>query len=141
MHMDSPRAPLVLVVDDDDLLRELLTTRLMLAGYETCQASNGREGLDAIERYEPAAVVLDINMPVMDGFGVLEALNASSRIDSLPIMMLTARNQSEDVQRGLQMGARDFMTKPFSDAVFLSRIARLLRRRVSPTALSAATSR
>jgi DNA-binding response OmpR family regulator len=125
----SPSAPAgrVLVVDDDLMMRELLTTRLVLAGFETLQARNGREALQVIAQLRPTAMVLDINMPELDGFGVLEHLNRAGLIDDLRVIVLTARNQAADVRRALDLGARDFLTKPFSDAQFLTRIARLLR--------------
>ena len=117
----------MLVVDDDLMMRELLTTRLAIAGYETFQARDGHEALKLIVEVRPAAMVLDINMPELDGFGVLEHLNTMGLIDSLRVMVLTARNQAADVRRALDLGARDFLTKPFSDAQFLARTARLLR--------------
>ncbi len=125
----SPRgsSARVLVVDDDLMMRELLTTRLSLAGYETFQARDGREALQLITEIRPAAIVLDINMPEIDGFGVLQHLNKAGLIDEMRIIVLTARNQAADVRRALDLGARDFLTKPFSDAQFLTRIARLLR--------------
>ncbi len=124
-----PRGPAerVLVVDDDLMMRELLTTRLSLEGYETYQARDGREALRLIAEVRPAAIVLDINMPEIDGFEVLRHLNKRRLIEEVRVIVLTARNQTADVRRALDLGARDFLTKPFSDAQFLARIARLLR--------------
>ncbi|PZQ58135.1 MAG: response regulator [Phenylobacterium zucineum] len=118
----------ILVVDDDLMMRELLATRLTIAGYETFLARDGREAINALREQRPAAMVLDINMPVLNGFGVLEHLDASGSIDSVAVMVLTARNQTADVKRALQLGARDFLTKPFDDNQLLTRVARLMRR-------------
>jgi DNA-binding response OmpR family regulator len=125
--MPSGPAGRVLVVDDDMMMRELLTTRLSLAGYETSQARDGREALRLIAEVRPAAIVLDINMPEIDGFEVLRHLNKACLIDEVRVIVLTARNRAADVRRVLDLGARDFLTKPFSDAQFLARVARLLR--------------
>lgn len=125
--LPSGPAGRVLVVDDDLMMRELLTTRLSLAGYETFQARNGRDGLRLVAELRPAAMVLDINMPELDGFGVLEQLKSAGLLKDLRVLVLTARNQTADVRRALDLGARDFLTKPFSDAQFLARTARLLR--------------
>ncbi|MEW5684868.1 MAG: response regulator [Pseudomonadota bacterium] len=118
----------ILVVDDDLMMRELLATRLAIAGYETFLARDGREAINALREQKPAAMVLDINMPVLNGFGVLEHLDASGAIDTVAVMVLTARNQTADVKRAMQLGARDFLTKPFNDSQLLTRVARLMRR-------------
>jgi DNA-binding response OmpR family regulator len=117
----------ILVVDDDLMMRELLTTRLSLAGYETFQARDGREAIDALRRQRPAGMVLDINMPGFSGFDVLHHLDDSGVIDSLAVMVLTARNQIDDVRRAMDLGARDYLTKPFDDVQLLARVARLMR--------------
>ncbi|MET0293595.1 MAG: response regulator [Phenylobacterium sp.] len=119
-------APRVLVVDDDALLRELLITRLTLGGYQTFWAGDGFEALQRCSEVRPNAVVLDMNMPRLDGFGFLE------RLPTMPgpaprVMVLTARNQSADVQKAIKLGAHDFLTKPFDEKLFLQRVARLLR--------------
>jgi two-component system OmpR family response regulator len=131
-------APRILVVEDDPMMRELITTRLALAGYETFQARNGHEALEKVASIRPAAMILDINMPELDGFRVLETLRATGGVERVRIMVMTARNQTADVRRAVSLGARDFMTKPFDDARFLARVARLMRRTSSPPGASAA---
>jgi DNA-binding response OmpR family regulator len=118
----------VLVVDDDLMMRELLATRLAMAGYETFLAKDGQDAIRALREQRPDAMVLDINMPVLNGFGVLEHMQASGTVDSVAVMVLTARNQVADVRRAMSLGARDFLTKPFSDTQLLARVARLMRR-------------
>ena len=124
MWRDPPR---VLVVEDDPLVLELITTRLGLAGYQTFHARDGREGLRRLREVSPGCMVLDINMPKCDGFEVLRDMCASGHIKRVPTMVLTARNRPEDVKLAISLGARDFMTKPFNDQQLLARVARLLR--------------
>lgn len=119
--------PRILVVDDDPMLLELLTVRLDLAGYQAHGARNGREALDRVRDERFAAMVLDINMPEIDGFEVLRRLGTQGVLAALPVMVLTARHDGADVRAAVQLGARDFMAKPFDDRLFLQRIARLLR--------------
>lgn len=122
------KGPKVLVVEDDAALRDLLMTRLTLAGYEAFEARNGEEALERIVDIRPDAMVLDINMPRVDGFAVLETLRARGIAKSLRIMVLTARNQSDDVRRAIALGAHDYLAKPFKDVLFLVRMARLVRK-------------
>ena len=117
----------VLVVDDDPFILELILTRLTLAGFRTFSARDGQEALMRISDVRPAAMVLDINMPRLDGFGVLRHMAASSH--RVATMVLTARNQPQDVQTAISLGARDYLSKPFRDEQLLSRVARLLRKR------------
>ncbi len=132
-HANEPLSQsTILVVDDELMMRELLTTRLGVAGFHPLQARNGQEALVMIGQSRPAAMVLDINMPGLDGFGVLESMRRNGQIGHVKVMVLTARNQTADVRRAIALGARDFLTKPFSDNIFLARIERLLRSRPAP---------
>jgi two-component system OmpR family response regulator len=115
----------ILIVEDDPMMAELIRTRLDLAGYRTVLARDGYEGLDRLRDHKPDAMLLDINMPRLDGFGVLEQMKRLG--NRTPTMVLTARNQSADVQQAIKLGARDFLTKPFEDFKLLSRVARLVR--------------
>jgi len=124
------RRPRVFIAEDDATILDLLRTRLELAGYETVWARDGREALPAIQAAQPAGVILDIGLPLMDGFEVLTRLQAMPACRDIPVMMLTARHAAADVRRALDLGARDFLTKPFSDAILLARVARLVRGRV-----------
>jgi DNA-binding response OmpR family regulator len=120
-----PSSPRVLVVEDDAGIREIVRIRLRSVGYEVETARTGYEGLSKIKTWRPSAVVLDINMPELDGFGVLEALaEAAART---PILVLTARQAADDVRRAIGLGAKDYLAKPFSEAQLLARVARLLR--------------
>ena len=118
----------MLVVDDDPFLIELIMTRLAIADYEVRGA---RDGLDAIQRladFRPEAMVLDLNMPRMDGFGVLAHMQANGLTNKTLTMVLTARNAAEDVSRAIQLGAKDYLSKPFKDDQLLQRVGRLFAR-------------
>ena len=123
----------VLVVDDDPLVLELVTTRLDLAGYQTLQARDGFEAMERLKGATPSAMILDINMPGLDGFGVLRSIGQSGLLARIPTMVLTARNQPADVQKAISLGASDFLAKPFKDELLLARVARLLRRPQAPS--------
>jgi len=124
----AERARRVLVVDDDPHIVELIVTRLGLAGFETHAARDGNEAIQRLTQFRPEAMVLDINMPVLDGFGVLAHMQANGLSARTPTMVLTARNNAGDVARAVQMGARDYLSKPFNDALLLQRVRRLLSR-------------
>jgi DNA-binding response OmpR family regulator len=117
----------ILVAEDDGGVRELIRTRLSDAGYDTHTAKNGVEALMRVGELRPDAMVLDINMPEMDGFGVLEVLRDAPDATRLPVLVLTARHAADDVRRAVGLGAKDYLTKPFNDAQLLARVARLLR--------------
>jgi two-component system OmpR family response regulator len=120
--------PRIFVAEDDPATLELILIRLNVAGYVTAHARDGEEAVKGIVRTRPAALILDVNMPRVDGFGVMRALRDNPAISSkLPIMVLTARTSPEDVTRAIQLGARDFLSKPFNDTQLLDRVARLLR--------------
>ncbi|HET6972073.1 MAG TPA: response regulator [Phenylobacterium sp.] len=127
----------ILVVDDDPYLLELITTRLELAGYDTRAARDGRQAIERLADFRPEAMVLDINMPVLDGFGVLAHMRAQGLTARTPTMVLTARNNAGDVARAVECGARDYLSKPFKDEQLLARVARLLRVRPEAGAVSA----
>lgn len=135
----NARATRIFIAEDDRNLLELLTTRLSLAGYETSFGRDGWEALDGIHSTRPAAIVLDVNMPRLDGFSVLRHLRKSPAVANIPVMMLTARNAPGDIKEALAQGAKDYLAKPFNDAVLLARVARLLRPRavVPPAATNA----
>ncbi|MFN9927849.1 MAG: response regulator transcription factor [Phenylobacterium sp.] len=118
----------VLVVDDDSAIRELITTRLDLAGFDTRTARDGSHALQRLMEFRPEAMVLDINMPVMDGFGVLNAMRARGDTSRVPILVLTARNAVEDVREAIALGARDYLSKPFRDDLLIQRVNRLFAR-------------
>jgi DNA-binding response OmpR family regulator len=115
----------ILSADDDPQLLRLVTRNLQLEGYEVLAASDGKEALELIEAHMPELILLDVMMPKVDGFAVLERVREFS---SVPIIMLTARGQDQDKIRGLDLGADDYLTKPFSVDELLARVRAVLRR-------------
>ena len=122
----------LLVVDDDPMILELLVTRLEIAGYRVTTARDGHEALKRIADGHPHAMILDVNMPRLDGFSVLRHLKSAGRITTLPVMVLTARYQASDVQEAILLGAKDFLAKPFKDNQLFLRVERLLRSSPQP---------
>jgi len=115
----------ILIADDDHDLLELVGFALAQAGFVTIKAADGRAALDSFEREGPDLVVLDINMPRATGFEVCAQIRTRSNV---PVMMLTARGEEEDVVRALELGADDYLTKPFSPRTLVARIRAVLRR-------------
>jgi two-component system response regulator MprA len=116
----------VLVVDDEPALRDALESSLAFEGYEVATASDGVEALDAIAENKPDLVLLDIMMPRMDGLTAVRRLR--SRGDNVPVLMLTARDAVGDRVTGLDVGADDYLAKPFELDELLARVRALLRR-------------
>jgi two-component system OmpR family response regulator len=121
----------VLVAEDDEGIRSILRTRLQAAGYEVLAARNGLEALQRIKSWRPDAVVLDVNMPEMDGFTVLKSLQDAAG-GPPPTLILTARHAADDVKMAIGLGAKDYLAKPFSEGQLLARVARLLRHAPPP---------
>jgi DNA-binding response OmpR family regulator len=120
--MNEPR---VLVVDDDDDIRNLVRTLLERTGVVVRDAPNGREGLREFHAWRPDLVILDVNMPELDGWSVLERIRDMSEV---PVLMLTARGEELERVRGLRSGADDYVVKPFGRQELVARIQALLRR-------------
>lgn len=118
----------VLVVDDDRDIRELVAMKLKLDGIEVLEAANGRIALDVLEQHHVDLVVLDLMMPVMDGIAACRAIREREEWKNLPVIMLTARAQSDDVELGFGIGATDYVAKPFSPRELLSRVRGTLAR-------------
>ena len=123
----------ILVIDDEEDIRLVVTTRLERAGYATIVAADGREGLRHFYNERPDLVILDVAMPEMDGWQVLERLR---EVSNVPVLMLTAAAQERDKVRGLRGGADDYITKPFSGEEFLARVEAALRRASAPPEIS-----
>jgi two-component system, OmpR family, response regulator len=124
-----PDAPTILLVDDEDAVQKLLTYPLEREGFRVVSARDGEEALDRFAEVSPDLVVLDIMLPRIDGLEVCKRLRARSTV---PIIMLTARDDELDKVVGLELGADDYITKPFSIREFRSRVRALLRRAKLP---------
>ncbi|WP_411152757.1 response regulator [Streptomyces sp. A30] len=115
----------VLVAEDDEMQAELIRRSLLAEGHTATVVHDGRAALDAARRLRPDLVVLDLMLPVIDGFGVCRVLR---RDDDVPVLMLTARATEDDLLLGLELGADDYMTKPYSPRELMARIRTVLRR-------------
>jgi two-component system KDP operon response regulator KdpE len=122
--MTRPK-PLILVVDDDADIRRSLSRELALAGYDTLTAADGVEGRELFEHHRPDLVVTDVAMPRADGFAVISAVR---RTDRTPVLVLSVRGEEEDKVRALDLGADDYVTKPFYLRELLARVRTQLRR-------------
>src|SRR3954452_22827787 len=119
----------ILIVDDDPAIRDSLSKELRAAGYATPTAADGSEGMTAFQAQVPDLVLTDLAMPRSDGFELIAAIRASSRV---PIIVLSVRGADPDKVRALDLGADDFVTKPFSVAELQARIRSQLRRTTAP---------
>ena len=115
----------ILIVEDDHNISELLQLYLNNEGYQTVIANDGGEGIDQFRKFQPDLVLLDIMLPVMDGWGVLRTIRQDSQT---PVIMLTAKGETTDKGSGLKQGADDYITKPFEMKEVLARIEAVLRR-------------
>lgn len=122
--------PLILVVDDDPSIRQTLVRELALSGYDPLAASDGVEGQEIFERSRPDLVITDLAMPRADGHAVIAAVR---RVDQTPVIVLSVRGEEEDKVRALDLGADDFVTKPFSLRELLARVRTQIRRRLGAT--------
>jgi DNA-binding response OmpR family regulator len=115
----------ILIIDDDTRLSAMLSDYLTAAGYQTRTAETGNSGLQSIARTTPDAVILDVMLPDLDGFEICRRIRAGS---NLPILMLTAKGEEMDRIIGLELGADDYLPKPFSPRELLARLKAILRR-------------
>ncbi|AEV68803.1 response regulator transcription factor [Acetivibrio clariflavus] len=122
MHSDLKR---ILVVDDEDKIVEVVKSYLENSGYIVYAAFNGRQAMEMYEKMNPSLIILDLMLPDLSGEEICKAIRKRS---SVPIIMLTAKVEEEDVLRGLDIGADDYVTKPFSPRQLVARVGALLRR-------------
>lgn len=127
----SPKGKIVLVVDDEKRMVEFIRMNLELEGYRVSTAHNGLEALQRLRDDLPDLVLLDVMMPQMDGF---EALQRIREVSAVPVIMVTVRGEEPDLVHGLELGADDYIAKPFSPRELLTRIKALLRRAEMPAA-------
>ncbi len=120
--------PLVLLVEDEETLRKVLRNLLERDGFEVAEAADGAEALSAVDRLSPNAIVLDLNLPVLDGYDVLSRLRTRSTSATLPVLVLTANGDEASEVRALKMGANEFLTKPFRPRALGARLKLLLSR-------------
>ena len=124
--MDTNPRETILVVDDEEDILLLCRVNLEFEGYHVVTASSGVEGLEQARAVHPSLVLLDVMMPTMDGWHVLEAMKSDPETMDVPVVMLTARVQGEDQMRGWSGGAADYIMKPFSPVALLETIRSVL---------------
>ncbi len=118
----------ILVIDDNQDIRENTAEILELAGYKTITAENGKKGVELALREKPDIIICDIMMPELDGYGVLHLLNKNPATQNIPFIFLTARTERSDLRKGMEMGADDYITKPFEDIELLSAVETRLKK-------------
>lgn len=118
----------ILIIDDEENIRELLSYNLKQNGYDTFTCDNGKKALDMVKDVQPQLILLDIMLPDMDGYDVCKKIRGDDTMYFIPIIMLTAKGQEFDKLLGLEIGADDYITKPFSVKEMLARVKALLRR-------------
>lgn len=121
----------ILVVEDEEDIRQLLIFHLEREGYATLEAADGKTGLELARSREPALILLDVMLPLIDGFTVCKELERDPRTSAIPVIMLTARGEEVDRILGLELGADDYVVKPFNTRELLLRIRAILRRQQS----------
>ncbi|HEX7899782.1 MAG TPA: response regulator [Planctomycetota bacterium] len=133
---ETRTVPLILVADDDPNLRRILCLFLKNAHYETVEASNGREALNMARSQRPDAMILDIMMPLIDGFSVCRQLKEEAETKRIPVVICTAKNRKEDLIAAIRAGAEDYIIKPFTKDIVLSKVQKALASRASLTSSS-----
>jgi diguanylate cyclase (GGDEF)-like protein len=121
----------ILVIEDELPIRELIAEMLMLEDFEVLQAGNGREGIDIAQSQCPNLIICDVMMPVLDGYGVLTALQQDTSTASIPFIFLTARGTKQDIRYGMNLGADDYLIKPFTQDELLDAISIRLRKQAN----------
>ena len=118
----------ILVVEDEEDILELVSFNLKKEGYQVKGVTSGEEGLEEVRRKIPSLIILDLMLPGVDGFDVCKSLKGDPTTKTIPIIMLTARSDEADIVIGLELGADDYLTKPFSPRELIARVRAILRR-------------
>lgn len=124
--MSEPRAPRVLVADDDGDIRDLITFKLRRAGIEVTAVADGTQALDSLRNDCPDLALIDVMMPGLTGIEVVREARKEARLATLPMFLLTAMAHADDVERGYTAGATDYITKPFNLRELLARVTAAL---------------
>lgn len=121
--------PHILIVEDDEDIQQLVSYNLLKAGFNVTCADDGNESLEKLEAESPDLVILDIMLPGVNGLDVCKAIRQNPEKWDIPVIMLTAKGEEEDIVKGLEYGADDYMTKPFSPKVLIARVKTQLKRK------------
>lgn len=120
--------PKILVVDDEEDYRHIVKLILEPEGYDIVEAKDGKDGLSVLQSEKPDLVILDVNMPKMDGFTVCKKIRKDEMFKYIPVIMLTVRNLTQEQVKGFDNGADEYLTKPFESAELVSRVKSLFKR-------------
>jgi two-component system phosphate regulon response regulator PhoB len=123
----------VLIVEDEEDIQQLVGFNLIKAGFHVEYADSGEQALDKIQEQHPDLILLDLMLPGMDGMEVCKILRSENKTAEIPIIMLTAKGEETDIVDGLEVGADDYITKPFSPKILISRAKAVLRRKAKST--------
>jgi two-component system alkaline phosphatase synthesis response regulator PhoP len=126
---DAASVPTILVADDEEDVRDLVSYRLTRSGYHVIGAGDGEEALRLASEHAPDLMVLDVMMPRLDGYELTRRVRAEESLRSIPVILLTARSQESDVGRGFEVGADDYLKKPFNPDELVARVRAVLGRR------------
>jgi DNA-binding response OmpR family regulator len=121
----------VLIAEDDPVMLQLVTFKLKQQGCQVITARDGETALDLIKKERPQLIILDCMMPIIDGFEVLRRVKSDPELKDTPVVMLTARNRDNDIVTGLELGAADYITKPFSPNELIARLKKLVNHSTS----------
>ncbi|CAG0930864.1 partial Transcriptional regulatory protein CseB, partial [Planctomycetaceae bacterium] len=137
----SEQKSLILIVDDDAGIRSVLRLLMEREGYQVTEAGTGIEAIAAFEQWHPDVVLMDIRMPIMDGAAACARIQQLPEGDRTPVLMITALDDRDSIDRCFEAGATDYITKPVNSAVMRQRVRRLLRARRAENALRASEAR
>ena len=118
----------ILIIDDHNEIRENTAELLSFGGYKTLTAENGKKGVEMALREKPDLIVCDIMMPELDGYGVLHLLRKNPETEDIPLIFLTAKAERSDLRKGMEMGADDYVTKPFEEIELMNAIESRLKK-------------
>lgn len=127
MNVQDSTSSIILVVEDQETISILITHLLTKAGYQTELASNGQEALGKLkEGLRPTLILLDVIMPIMDGYEFLDAKHEDEELEAIPVIMLTGLGHAQDIMKALKLGAKDYCTKPIDPDDLLATVKRVL---------------
>lgn len=119
----------ILIVEDDEDIQQLVGFNLIKAGFQIDYADTGEQALDKVRQQEPDLLLLDLMLPGIDGIEICKILCSDNQLSDIPIIMMTAKGEESDISSGLDLGADDYITKPFSPNILVSRVKAVLRRK------------
>jgi DNA-binding response OmpR family regulator len=118
----------ILAIEDDDNIRDIIVETLTLEKFEVMTANNGRQGVELAKTYLPDLIICDVMMPELDGYGTIAELNQSPETQGIPFIFLTGKNTMDDFRHGMNLGANDYLTKPFTSEELVTAVKVRLQR-------------